>query len=215
MQRYQKIEAWSSFATALFTGIGLVIAIAAAVVAYFAYRSAEKQSELKTTADAISEWSKASPPNVTHCFAFLSYFDSTALREIVARSDAVKIPEGSEASLSACISDQDPIAIKTLIDKEQGKLLRKGVSFIAERVDTSLDADDVIAALIVEGIGRGDILNNKIGRIICRDDLRLVDTLHQVPQRKDSYPSIMKFAALPAPLGCHSSAISAVQSQSD
>jgi hypothetical protein len=194
-KRRPKTETWLSAA-------GLVIGLSAAVVAYLAYDSAHKDWQLKTTADIITEWNKTSPPNAPHCFDFLSAFDSIGLGLIVARQET-PYQENAQASLKACISDQKDDEIKTLVNKDLRMLKPRGAFFVGERVDSALSADSVVAALIVEGIGRSDILNDKIGRVICRYDLKLLHTLHKVPKRENSYPSILKFAQLKSPLGCH------------
>lgn len=204
-ERYARLEAWGSIATAIFTGLGLVVAIVASVVAYITYKSAERESELKTTADALSEWSKASPPNATQCFAFLKPLSPKELAVIVARQE-FHYQDDAAQSLIACLSDQTEDEInKALINKDKHILLPRGTSFVAERVNASLDADSVVAAFILKGIGNTDILYDEIGHIICRDDLKLVQTLRLVPERTHSYPSIFKFGSLPQPLGCHQS----------
>lgn len=193
--RYPRIEALISTA-------GLVIAIAAAGLAYVAYDSAHKDWQLKTTADIITEWNKTSPANTPHCFDFVSALDKDKLGLIVARQE-MQYEKESEPDLLACVSDQTDDEINTFIKKANRILTPRGASFVGERVGSALGADSVVAALIVEGIGRSDILNDKIGEIMCRYDLKLLDTLHQVPKRENSYRSIMQFAKLPAPLGCH------------
>jgi hypothetical protein len=187
--------------TAFFTGVGLVVAIGALWVAYVTYNSADKQAELKTTADAMSEWSLNSSANVPHCITFLSTFDVEGLGEIVARHE-VPYPAERQDELLACLSDLPPHDLSALVDQHHHMLTRRGASVVTGRVNAELDKDAVVAGLMVNGIGRQDILLKEIGWIICRDDPKLIQTLRQIPGREKSFNAIQEFIGAQPPLGC-------------
>lgn len=195
------MQAWGAVLNAAFAGLALVIGVGALVVAYFGYRSNTDQSELKETADAISEWSNHSPVNAALCLTFVGTLTVPEMAAAVNRQELPLTHEGAD-SVKACLSDQDVDTLEKLFDAKGHILMPLGVSMIAQRVNTALDADAVIASLIVNGIGKREILAAEIGSIICRDDQAVVKTLRQVPSREHSFLAIQKLIDLPAPLGC-------------
>jgi hypothetical protein len=200
-RHYAAMQAWGSVLNAIFAGLALVIGIGALIVGYFGYRSATDQSELKETADAISEWSNHSPPNAALCLTFIGTLTVSEMTTVVKR---LELPLSNEnvQIVQACLSDQDTEILEKLLDVKAHKLRPLGVSLIAQRVNTALDADAVIASLIVNGIGKREILASEIGSIICRDDQAPVKTLRQVPNRNHSFQAVQKLIDLPKPLGC-------------
>jgi hypothetical protein len=140
------------------------------------------------------------PVNTRPCLLFMAQLETKDWDEIVARHE-VTLPASLKEDLLACFSDQSANQTSELYDELSNKLTREGASFVVQRANQMLDADNFVASFMVHGIGNTELYAG-IGEAICTGDKTIIERLPNVPAITNSIASIRQYVRSPKPNGC-------------
>ena len=163
---YERVQAWSD-------AIVASVAVLALVIAWSTYISGVTESNDKFAADTILEWTRSQPINFRLCRHFITGLAKKDIAIIANRKDLPLSTDAAREDFMACFSDLSEQDIPQIFDKPSNSVKPKGASMLAERINQTLNADNLVATFLVHDIGNQDLLAS-IGLIIC-DDRPILD----------------------------------------
>lgn len=183
---YEMVQACSD-------AIVAAVAVLALGVAWFTYVSAVRESNDKFAADTILEWTHDQPVNFRLCHHLLiTDLTREDIQTIAKRQNLTLRTDLARQDFMACFSDTSKQDIPQIFDKSSNTVTPRGVSMLAERINEELNADNLVAAFLMQGIGNQALLG-PIGSIVCGDKPILGELPDNEADITNSFWSVREF----------------------
>lgn len=159
-------------------GIGVMATLTLGfILTLYQGHTAGQRARLQSGIQLLYEWNRMQPPNATPCMALGAKLPADSLQNLLDRRP-LEVPAALEDAVIACFSDLDPAEVAKLY--ANNKLSVKGSYVLWHRIDGALEADNLAATFILRGMADEVVLEEEIGRDICRDDPTVLAELRKL-----------------------------------
>lgn len=186
------MTAWAAVVSA----IGTIVSAAGILAAFWQVSLLKAQisdddvrSHRQLAIESMREWVRMQPPNAAACIALFGNFSQTELEAVAARR-AVVVPTVARDLVPRCFADEFPDDIKALYDGDSGRLLPKGVSKFAARVNVAINSDEILALAAEHGIGDSEMILEELAGDISHEEIQGIARLRSVAGHEHAWPAL-------------------------
>ena len=149
--------------------------------------AAADRQRLQSGIQLLYEWNRLQPPNAVPCLALGARLPPASFQGLLERRP-IELPGALDNAVIACFSDLDPAEVAKLY--ADGKLSVKGSYVLWHRMDAALEADNLAATFILRGLADEVLLEEELGRDMCRDDPIVLAELRKLKGYETSFGAL-------------------------
>jgi hypothetical protein len=187
-ERPKKSRIVAALESPYWAGIGVMatLVLGFLLTLYQGY-SAGQRARLQSGVQLLYEWNRLQPPNSVPCLALGAKLPPGSFQHLLDRR-SIELPAALEDAVIACFSDLDPVEIAKLYADH--KLSVKGSYLLWHRMDGALEADNLAATFVLRGMADEMLLEEEIGRDICRDDPIVLAEINKIKGYETSFSAL-------------------------
>lgn len=169
-------------------GIGVMATLTLGfVLTLYQGHSAAQRARLQSGIQLLYEWNRMQPPNAVPCLALATKLPAGSFQRLLDRR-AIELAEALDDAVMACFSDLDPAEIAKLYADH--KLSVRGSYVLWHRIDAALEADNLAATFVLRGMADEMLLEEELGRDICRDDPAVLAELRKLKTYEATFSAL-------------------------
>lgn len=186
--RPKKLWIVAALESPYWAGIGVMATLTLGfVLTLYQGHSAGQRARLQSGIQLLYEWNRMQPPNAVPCLALGAKLPPGSFQKLLDRR-SLEMPAGLDDAVMACLSDLDPADVAKLYADH--KLSVKGSYVLWHRIDAALEADNLAATFILRGMADEMVLEEELGRDICRDDPAILAELRKVKSYEATFSAL-------------------------
>ncbi len=181
-------------------GIGVMATLTLGfVLTLYQGHAAGQRARLQSGVQLLYEWNRMQPPNATPCLRLGAKLPAGSLQHLLDRRP-FELPAALDDAVIACLSDLNPVEVAKLYADH--RLSVKGTYVLWHRINGALEADNLAATFILRGMADEVVLEEEIGRDICRDDPTVLAELRKVKGYEATFSALHEIVQRLKYAGC-------------